>query len=106
MGHLMNMERYKRMLRPMLLVGLFVPLALLFTTASPALSFSQGTPEQRLACTPDVLRLCSAFIPNAYEITTCIRERSSELSDACRAPIEAGRKQLPHGVGAAERPTR
>ena len=83
-----------------------VSLALLSATASPAPSFSQGTLEQRLACTPDVLRVCSAFIPNAYEITTCLRERGSELSDACRAAIEAGTKQLPDGIGAHERTAR
>jgi hypothetical protein len=100
----MNIESYKlTLLRPMPLAQLFVSLALLSTTASPALSLSQGTPEQRLACTPDVLRLCSAFIPNPYEITTCLRERSSELSDACRAATEAGPKQLPDGLGARER---
>ena len=50
-------------------------LALLSATVSPAPSFSQGILEQRIACPPDVLRLCSAFIPNADEITTCFRER-------------------------------
>ena len=59
-----------------------VSLALLCATTSPSPSFSQGTPEQRLACTPDVLRLCSAFIPNADEITICLREKNAELSDA------------------------
>jgi hypothetical protein len=34
-----------------------------------------------MACMPDVLRLCSAFIPNADEITTCLREKDAELSD-------------------------
>jgi len=86
------------------LAQLCVSLALLPTTTSPALSFSQGTPEQRLACTPDVIRLCSAFIPNADEITTCLREKSSELSDACRAAIGTGTKQLPDGIGASNSP--
>jgi hypothetical protein len=72
-----------------------VSLALLSAAALPAPSFSQGTPEQRLACTPHVLRLCSAFIPNADEIKTCLRERSAELSDACRAALEAEMQQLP-----------
>jgi hypothetical protein len=40
-----------------------------------------------LACTPDVLRLCSAFIPNADEITICLREKNAELSDACRTAV-------------------
>jgi hypothetical protein len=74
-----------------------VSLALLCATASPAPSFSQGTLEQRLACTPDVLRLCSAFIPNADEITICLREKNAELSDACRMAFEAGMKQQSNG---------
>ena len=93
----MNIESYKwTLLRPMPLARLCVSLALLSTTASPALAFSQGTPEQRLACTPDVLRLCSAFIPNADEITICLREKNAELSDACRTAFEAGMKQPPN----------
>src|SRR5258705_6177893 len=95
MRPLMNIESYKwTLLRPMPLAQLCVSLALLSATASPALSFSQGTPEQRLACTPDVLRLCSAFIHNADEITICLREKNAELSDACRTAVEAGMKQL------------
>jgi hypothetical protein len=72
-----------------------VSLALLSATVLPTPGFSQGTLEQRLACTPDVLRLCSAFIPNVDEITFCLKERSTELSDACRAVFEAGTSQLP-----------
>ena len=93
---MMNMERQNNwMLRPMPLARLCVSLALLSATISPASSFSQGTPEQRLACTPHVLRLCRAFIPNEDEIMACLRERNAELSDACRTAIEAGMKQLP-----------
>jgi len=71
-------------------------LFLLSVTASPTPSFSQGTLDQRLACTPDVLRLCSAFIPNADEITVCLGEKNALLSDACRTAFEAGMKQLPN----------
>jgi hypothetical protein len=70
-----------------------VSLALLSAMAWPAPSFSQGTLEQRLACTPVVFRLCSAFIPNADEITICLKEKNAELSDACRTAFEAGMKQ-------------
>jgi hypothetical protein len=97
------------MLRPIPLLQWCVSLALLSATASPAASFSQGTPEQRMACMPDVLRLCSAFIPNADEITTCLREKDAELSDACRTAVEAEMKQLPgasESTGARERTER
>jgi hypothetical protein len=110
MRPLMNIESCKwTLLRPMRLAQLCGSLTLLSTTASPAPCFAQGTLEQRLACTPDVLRLCSAFIPNADEITTCLREKNAELSDACRTAVEAGTKQLPSAsdsTGARKRPAR
>jgi hypothetical protein len=79
-------------------------LALLFVAVSSSSSFSQGTLEQRLACTPDVMRLCSAFIPDADQITICLKEKRSELSDACRTVFEAATNQPPNasdspGVG-------
>jgi len=91
----MNVEcRKKRiLLRLAPLIQWRVSLALLAATASPVPSLSQGTLEQRLACTPDVLRLCSAFIPNADEITICLRDKNAELSDACKTAFEAGMKQ-------------
>jgi hypothetical protein len=95
-GPLMNVESpNKWMLLRLMPLTQWCVLALLSATASPTPSFSQGTPEQRMACTPDVLRLCSAFIPNADEITICLREKNAELSDACRTALEAGLKQLP-----------
>ena len=80
---------------PMRFAQWSVSLALLCATVSPSPSFSQGTLAQRLACTPDVYRLCSALIPNVDEITICLRERTAELSDACRTALEAGMNQLP-----------
>ena len=46
--------------------------------ASPASVFAQGTSEERRACTPDVLRLCSAFIPDTDQITACLRQKNAE----------------------------
>ncbi len=107
----MNAERQNKwtLLRPMPLARACMSLALLCATAPPAPSFAQGTPEQRLACTPDVLRLCRAFIPNTDEITTCLRERNAELSDACRKAIQVDMTQIPgvsHDNGARERTAR
>jgi hypothetical protein len=104
---MMNLKsQNNRMLRSMSSARLCLSLALLAATATAALSSSQGTAEQRVACTPHVLRLCRAFIPDADKITACLRERSSELSDACRAAIEADTNQLPDGTGARERTAR
>jgi hypothetical protein len=104
---MMNLKRQNnRMLLLTSSARLWLSLALLTATAAPALSFSQGTAEQRVACMPNVLRLCRAFIPDADKITACLRERSSELSDACRAAIEADTNQLSDGTGARERTAR
>jgi hypothetical protein len=104
---MMNLKsQNNRMLRLRSSARLCLSLALLTATAAPARSFSQGTAEQRVACTPLVLRLCRAFIPDADKITACLRERSSELSDACRAAIEVETDQLPDGTGARERTAR
>ncbi|MEI9924262.1 MAG: hypothetical protein WDN50_12680 [Bradyrhizobium sp.] len=45
---------------------------------------AQGTMAQRQACTPDVFRLCSAFIPDAVSITACLKRQSTDLSEECR----------------------
>jgi hypothetical protein len=92
----MNFESHKLMtLGLTYLAQRRVLAALLFATTLPAPSFSQGTAEQRVACTPDALRFCSAFIPNADEITICLREKRAELSDACRTVFEARKDRLP-----------
>jgi hypothetical protein len=92
-------------LRPMPFARWCVSVALLSATVSPSPSFSQGTLSRRLACAPDVYRLCSAFIPNVDEITICLRERTAELSNACRTAFEAGINQLP-AVGDGNRDAR
>jgi hypothetical protein len=59
--------------------------------AAPNAAFSQdqGTLEQRLACTPDVFRLCSAQIPDTNRIVACLRQNTPQLSGACRAVFES-----------------
>jgi hypothetical protein len=48
----------------------------------------RGTPEQRAACTPDAFRLCVSYIPDAANVEACLRQRKSDLSEACRAVFD------------------
>jgi hypothetical protein len=80
-----------KLLRPMPLARLCVSAALLSTTATPAFS-SQGTPEQRLAGTPDVFRLCSAFIPDADEISICLKEEVRQPKRCLQGGPRCGRE--------------
>jgi hypothetical protein len=56
---------------------------LIFSAVIAEPARSQGTPEQRRACTPDVFRLCSSFIPDADRITACLVSHRRDLSEAC-----------------------
>ncbi len=74
-----------------LLTGLAAWSALAASTASALAADPYGsvaTAEQRLACTPDVYRLCAAEIPSVSAITACLRRKKPSLSDACRAVFE------------------
>jgi hypothetical protein len=49
---------------------------------------NRGTAEQQMACTPDVMRLCGAQIPDVDRIVACLRENTAQLSGPCRAVFE------------------
>ena len=50
-----------------------------------------ATTEERAACTPDVLRLCSSDIPNVERIVACMNRERSKLSPACAAVVRTVR---------------
>ena len=52
------------------------------------------TQEQQDACTPDAMRLCSAFIPDVDRITVCMSQNKTQLTPRCavyfKQPVRAG----------------
>ncbi|EKS37603.1 hypothetical protein [Afipia clevelandensis] len=68
--------------------------------ADPA--FAQGTEQEREACTPDAMRLCGQYIPDADRITDCLRNSGPRLSPACYAVFYPPRvvTQTPPRAGA------
>ena len=62
--------------------------ALLVTGSSALAQENRGTEEQRVACTPEVLRLCSWEIPNVDRIFACLRREKSQLSAGCRQVLK------------------
>jgi hypothetical protein len=67
---------------------LVVVLAVLFGNGTAFAQENRGTPEQRAACAPDAFRLCASYIPDATNVEACLRQRNSDLSDACRAVFD------------------
>jgi hypothetical protein len=51
---------------------------------------AQGSEEARQACTPDAMRLCSEFIPDAGRVKSCMLRKRGELSEACRSAMRGG----------------
>jgi hypothetical protein len=49
----------------------------------------RGTLEQRLACAPDVFRLCSSQIPDSNRIVACLRQNTAQLSGVCREVFDS-----------------
>ena len=43
-----------------------------------------GSQDDQLACTPDVYRLCSSYIPNEDQIVACLQKNKPSLSPACK----------------------
>jgi hypothetical protein len=63
------------------IAGWVTALALLLYAETSAIA--QGTDQQREACTPDVFRLCGAYIPDVDRITACLRGNGPRLSRPC-----------------------
>lgn len=51
---------------------------------------AQGSNVTEL-CTPDVMRLCSEFIPDRGRITACMKAKRSQLSGACLSAVGGGK---------------
>ncbi|GEC16441.1 hypothetical protein NWI01_23330 [Nitrobacter winogradskyi] len=49
----------------------------------------RGTFAQRMACTPDVFRLCGSEIPDVARIVACLRHNQPQLGGPCRAVFES-----------------
>ncbi|WP_136626094.1 hypothetical protein [Bradyrhizobium macuxiense] len=65
--------------------------------ATPALSQEyRGTWEQQMACTPDVMRLCSDQIPDTARIVACLRQNTALLGSSCRAVFESNASAQRH----------
>ena len=77
-----------------LLAGITAAFGIAFA-AGLAPAAAQGTPEQRQACQPDAMRLCSEFVPDVDRITACMVKNRIRLSPPCRAVFTAPRKTKP-----------
>lgn len=51
-------------------------------------SFAQGTPQQRAACRPDVVKFCKGKNEDPGVLLGCLEENKDKISEKCRKVIE------------------
>jgi hypothetical protein len=54
----------------------------------PEFGFAEGTPAQRKACKPDVIRLCNGPPPEYADTRACLEANMAKLSPKCHAVFE------------------
>jgi hypothetical protein len=73
-----------------IVLGLAIAIGGGIAAAAPASSEEyRGTWEQQMACTPDVMRLCSDQIPDVNRIVACLQQNTALLGNSCRAVFES-----------------
>ena len=80
-----------RGLKRLALGVVFMGTALSMVTSVALSQGPEGTPEQREACTPDAMKLCSDFIPDPGRVKGCLMHHVAALSLPCRGVFEKGR---------------
>jgi hypothetical protein len=68
-------------------VALAAAAVLTIATCATAFAEDRGTPEERKACTPDVMRLCLSSTYSVKAILACMVQKKDQLSPACRKVI-------------------
>ena len=63
-------------------------LAILGLSASVALAANQpSSSNPRVACKPDVEKLCSGVRPGGHRIAACLKQNDAQVSAACKDAI-------------------
>ena len=77
--------------------GLFIVSLAIATGMTPAKAQSANAEQ---LCTPDVMRLCSEFIPSRGPITSCLIRKMRQLSPGCRTVMSPKKgKKIRHARG-------
>ena len=53
-----------------------------------AAAFAQGTPQQRAACRPDVVKFCKGKGEDPGVLLSCLEENKDKIAEKCRKVIE------------------
>jgi hypothetical protein len=63
-------------------------LVLIAVALMPTSALAQGTPQQRSACRPDVVKFCKGKGDDPGVLLTCLEDNKDKISEKCRKVIE------------------
>lgn len=66
-------------------VAAVLTVLMLAGSATPAASQASDAAER---CTPDVMRLCSEFVPDANRIVVCLKAKRRQLTQSCSTALQ------------------
>jgi hypothetical protein len=66
-------------------------LTILFVAAGARPAAAQAS-DAADRCTPDVMRLCNEFIPDADRIVVCLKAKRKQLTPSCLTALTAGKE--------------
>lgn len=49
----------------------------------------EGTPQERDACHPDVMKYCREFVPDSFRILACLQGERDRISKACQLVLRS-----------------
>jgi hypothetical protein len=70
----------------MSVLRLSVLIAVSLSMSAPV--FAQGTPQQRAACRPDVVKFCKGKGEDPGVLLACLEDNKEKISDKCRKVID------------------
>lgn len=54
----------------------------------PPCAFAQGTPQQRAACRPDVVKFCKGLGDDPGVLLNCLEQNREKISEKCQRVID------------------
>jgi hypothetical protein len=67
----------------------FAQLPLPLPLPLPPVIDTQGSPEERAACYPDVQRFCRGETGDTFRVLTCLQNNRPRISSACRGVLQS-----------------
>jgi hypothetical protein len=58
------------------------------TSIVPSLALAQGTPQQRAACRPDVVKYCKGLGDDPGVLLNCLEQNKDKISEKCQKVID------------------